>query len=44
MDAEGIAASAIEYAAQTGRLDFLSSVLAVLALILGIGESDMSVH
>lgn len=29
--------SVIEFAAQTGRLDFLSAVLAVLALILGVG-------
>lgn len=29
--------SAVQFAAQTGRLDFLSAVLAVLALILGIG-------
>ncbi len=29
--------SAVEFAAQTGRLDFLSAVLAVLALVLGIG-------
>ena len=37
VDREQLAASAMEFAAQTGRLDFLSATLAVLALILGLG-------
>lgn len=30
-------ASVLQFAAQTGRLDFLSATLAVLAIILGVG-------
>ncbi len=37
MEADCIVNSAVEFAAQTGRLDFLSATLAVLAVILGIG-------
>lgn len=37
MEPKQIAASAVEFAAQTGRLDFLSAVLATLAMILGLG-------
>ncbi|WP_157038025.1 MULTISPECIES: hypothetical protein [Chelativorans] len=36
MGAEEAARDVIEYASQIGRLDFLSSVLAVLALILAL--------
>ncbi len=32
-----ICTTVMEFAAQTGRLDFLSAVLAVLAIILGVG-------
>jgi non-ribosomal peptide synthetase component E (peptide arylation enzyme) len=37
MDAQQVADSVVEYAAQTGRLDFISAVLASLAFLLAIG-------
>lgn len=37
MEATSVVTDAVQLASQTGRLDFLSAVLAVLAIILGIG-------
>ncbi|MCE0504188.1 hypothetical protein LR948_02365 [Roseivivax sp. GX 12232] len=37
MGSAEVSTTVMEFAAQTGRLDFLSAVLAVLAIILGVG-------
>ena len=37
MDAQQLADSAIAFAAQTGRLDFVSAILASLAILLAVG-------
>lgn len=37
MDKEAVVASAVEFAAQTGRLDFVSALLATIALLLALG-------
>lgn len=37
MDTPEVATTVIQYAAQTGRLDLVSALLAVIGLLLGIG-------